>query len=283
MQMRMGMGLTKKNPLFSRYEPLSSIVNGVVQDIDATLIDSYDGSSQSWSNLVPSPADGETQAAYDHFLGASGTPSTDDPTFVGTAGSQLAYFSFDGGDRTRIQSGNTTLLDSIHRTDETSLEFTFAISIYWPSAITTGQSYLCGTNNANADNGFQIRFDRGVGDIRFRQQGGGTSQDTVITGVTLNDDDWNLIVFSLQKTSGTGGNYKFRLNGDTIQTGTLTTFGASLVDATDDYQISGVSGSLLFPNGVRVSAASMFNTFLSDNDFQSVRSQYSLRTGNTYI
>lgn len=83
---------------------LQDVVASACCDVDATKAASYPGTGQTWSNLVAAPADGSPQTAYDHYLGNTSDPSTDDPTFVGSAGSSSAYFSLDGADHFAMSS-----------------------------------------------------------------------------------------------------------------------------------------------------------------------------------
>ena len=75
---------------------------------DAGSSKSYDGSSQTWTNLVT--------AEEDAWRGANDSATTDDPTFNGTSGnlSSSEYFSYDGGDHHRLKS-SPTWLDSFHK------------------------------------------------------------------------------------------------------------------------------------------------------------------------
>lgn len=85
-------------------------------DVDATVSASYGGSGQTFSNLVVAPADGvAVQTDYDFTLGANDTPSTDDPTFTGTAGDPAAFFAHDGGDFFQIAGGNPAWLDDLFK------------------------------------------------------------------------------------------------------------------------------------------------------------------------
>ena len=57
--------------------------------VDAGDISSYDGSSQTWTDRA---------AGNNLFRGTTSGSEAENPTFVGTAGTPTAYFSFDGGD-----------------------------------------------------------------------------------------------------------------------------------------------------------------------------------------
>lgn len=252
---------------------LNELIGGVVFEWDGTNSASYPGTGQAVSNITPSPADGSSQSAYNFRLGTSASPDSGDPTFSDPD------FVFDGDDRILLEGLNTTFLGNIHNTSQTSLEVSFVTSLFWPAATTTGIYYICGTNNASPDQGFYFAYDRGNQEFELRHySGSGSVQDTSMgSGIILNGDDWNLITFTMQKTSGTGGNWKLRVNGDTTLTGTLTTWLASTLAPGDRFQFSGVSGSARFPNNARATSFSCTNTFLSETQIQNVHSFYAAR------
>lgn len=65
----------------------------LVMMFDAGVTASYPGSGQLFQNLVASPADGSAQTDYDFHLGDTSAAEGSDPTFVGTAGTDVSYFS----------------------------------------------------------------------------------------------------------------------------------------------------------------------------------------------
>ena len=283
--MNLGLGLQlNRAPNVARSTPLSNVIPSCVYDLAITIDGSYDGSSQNWNNLA-TPADGETQATYNFFLGSSGTPGTDDPTFVGTANDPAAYFLYDGNDRNRIQTiGNTDFINTWHRTDNTSGSFTFALTLFWPAAQTTGEFYMGGSSNANADHGLRFVYDRANEQFEITQTNGSSGVTTILgSSIVLTGDDWNLIVFTVTKTSGTGGTATVNLNGDARISTSLTTFGTTTTDATDDLQFSGVSGSAEFPNVSRATQHSVYNTALSEAQISTLASLYALRDQRNYL
>jgi len=94
---------------------VDQFIPSAVLDLDATIFNSYSGSGQVWSNLVPAPADGSAKTAYDFNLGDSSSPATNDPTFTGSAGSPSAYFALDGGDYFS-DPANTAFLNNLQKT-----------------------------------------------------------------------------------------------------------------------------------------------------------------------
>ncbi len=88
-----------------------------VFELDAGLSASYNGTGQTWANIVTAPADGSGQTAYDFYRGATSGSEGSDRTFNGSAGANSAneYFSFDGGDYLTLVGFNTTFIHSMHK------------------------------------------------------------------------------------------------------------------------------------------------------------------------
>ena len=86
----------------------ASLTTNLKLCLDAGDENSYT-SGQKWLDV--------SGGGYDFFLGASASASTDDPTFVGTAGgmSDKEYFLFDGGDRLEYDTSAETWMQSMHQ------------------------------------------------------------------------------------------------------------------------------------------------------------------------
>lgn len=71
----------------------ANLATGLLVALDAGDLASYDGTSQTWNNLV-------IGAGTSFTRGVNATASNDDPTFNGTPGARTEneYFSFDGND-----------------------------------------------------------------------------------------------------------------------------------------------------------------------------------------
>jgi hypothetical protein len=132
---------------------LSAVVAGAVFQHDATMAASYDGSSQTWANLIASPADGSGQAVYDMVLGTTSSPQTSDPTFVGSAGNNAAYFMNDGGDLFTLNGANTTLLDNLHKSTPIT---PFTMICAFNPADQSASAFLMGTTTSNTANGIRL-------------------------------------------------------------------------------------------------------------------------------
>lgn len=81
---------------------------------DAADINSWSGSG-SWQNLIPSPADGAAQSAYNLQLGSTSGSDANDPTFSGTPGglSSSEYWSLSSTTGFELPA-NTTFTNSMH-------------------------------------------------------------------------------------------------------------------------------------------------------------------------
>ena len=148
---------------------------------------SYDGSSQTWSNIVETPADGSAQTDFDFYLGDTGSASSDDPAYIGTAPKN---FSFDGGDWFNGVANAPSLFQTLQRTDTNGWWFAFVLSR--PSATT--RPFSCMT-----DPGLQITTTNTVIQLtRFNVNGVSTS--TNLFGTYATGDVLMLISLNLDKT-----------------------------------------------------------------------------------
>lgn len=261
---------------------LDSVISSVIGDLDATVSDSYDGTSQIWLNVITSPADSSAQADNDYFLGLDGTSSTDDPTFTGSAGSASAYFLYDGGDKFALDNANTAFLSKLHKTNETALEFWMCMAVYWPSG-TSGAFNLFGTAQSSSNHGLIIQLQQGASNrVRIIQDSGSASITSTGT-VNMSTDAWNILLVSYQKTSGTGGNYKVWHNSATVLTsGTLSTWNTTTTDATFNARIGPGTGAALIPNGVRLANFSYGNEYLDDTKAGNIISHLETRHSRDY-
>lgn len=86
---------------------LSSVIPSACADLDAAI--GYT-SGETWANMLPAPADGQAQTAYDFWLGTDGTADAANPTYAS------GKFTLDGGDWFTLKGGNTPILKSAHKT-----------------------------------------------------------------------------------------------------------------------------------------------------------------------
>ena len=255
----------------TRESPLSAIVPSCVFDLDATLAASYDGTSQLWKNLVPAPADGSAQTAYDFFLGDSASPSTDDPTFNGTAGSPAAYFSNDGGDKFRIAGGNTSFLKNLHKTTG-GVDYTIIVT--WQTPAVGLIHALCNIVSGSAN----ITMHQWTSSLtRMQYVQGGASGALAAqnhTGGTANADN-----FMTWRRSGSDIIMGANAAAGTSYSPALV---ASSVDASDDYEIMR-GGSGFSAAGTRIYSIAMFNASLTNDEVAAIAAQLAIRHERTYF
>lgn len=198
----------------------SSYLDGVLAstcfDVDATIAASYGGSGQTWANLIASPADGAAQTAYDFYLGANGTATTDDPTFTGTAGNAAAYFSLDGGDYFKLKGANPTLLNNLHKTTSGNAWW-LAFAFQTGPSIT--QDTFFATADASFDHGIEMRIEGSPRKLVLRQfNGTSTAAFTPTSEVSAASTDY-LVIFSYDKDTNT---IRFWNRSTTKESATLT-------------------------------------------------------------
>lgn len=188
--------------------------------LDAAVSASYSGAGQTWANLTASPADGSSQSDYDFYLGASSAAEGSDPTFVGTAGTDVCYFSCGEAPAANKYftkaAANTTFLNGLHKA---GAKYTIEIWLL-PNARMAG---------------IRPAFDSGGSD------GGGayTSGSVSFADMSGVGAEKNM----LYVTRDSGGARSLQIIADSTLTPTAINMLACSIDAT------GVTGSFLYRNG----------------------------------
>jgi len=250
---------------------MASVVSSAVFDLDATMINSYGGTGQTWSNLIATPADGSSQTAYDFYLGATSSATTDDPTFNGTAGTSSAYFSVDGGDLFTLKSGtNTTFFNNIHKTTGGSAGW-MALAL---NVTDGGAIRIMGTKSAANTNGLLMSLSSS--ELITITQGNGTADvGASFTGPTGTLPIGNPAVVIVSWSAG-GTTMKRWMNNRSSANGTAT-WGTTTTNPTAVMSIarSLTTGSLIY-------AASMGNALLTDADAAKIFEVYNYRHNRNY-
>lgn len=255
---------------------VSEFPASVIFDLDATQAASFT-SGQTWANLIASPADGESQTAYDFFLGIDGSSSSDDPTFTGSAGDSGAYFEMDGGDFFALKSGaNTTFLEDIHKTTGGS-DFWFAFA--WRTPIDDGgSSGLFTTQDGIVDNGLRVQRDASETLSLVQANGSG-----VVTVTSAADPDPQINVLLIMSHSHSANQTRIWYDSTTAEESSHT-FGTTTTDATLAAKIgvrNGTSG--IIESGTRIYAVSGGNAYLDDDDATTIANLYGARHSRTYL
>jgi hypothetical protein len=254
------------------HTPLGSIVASCVFDLDATSTDSYDGTSQTFANIEPTPADGAAQTDYDFWLGNSVTATTNDPTFNGTAGYQDAYFSFDGGDYF-LGKTLTTFISGLNLS-ASGHDFTYVFVGYVPNCVSQTGIFQTG-GSGSTSNG--VRLDILTNEVlrpRMRGDTAAVTQNTVtlpqttpfVVSIAYQDSDTKLYG---------------AVNNRTQSSWTYTKNACTTSAVVGPYLCFG-NGSNAIEVNARLYAVSMFNAKLSDSDLGLIYDEYNSRHGRTY-
>lgn len=213
------------------------LTSGLKLVLDAGEAASYT-SGQSWLDLSGN--------GYDFFLGASNTPSTDDPTFNGTAGALTAseFWSFDGGDYFRYDSANEAWMGNIHKDNA---KFTI---IAWLYPNVGSNHVVLGNNGGAVTSGVGFHFGLQSDDklfMRVANGGVGALGGTSTIGVT--NAAWNFIGVTIDEAATTGA-YQVNATQQAF-TSTYTSPSAAAPSFTTEVGARG-NASTPFPNGSRL-------------------------------
>lgn len=258
-------------------------VTGVVFDLSATTCASYQ-TGQTWSNLTTSPADSNTKATYDLYLGDTSGATATDPTFTGTAGSTASYWAFDGGDYFTLKSGagGPAFIVDLHREDQTNLT-SFVIAFHFKHNGSAVQNLFGNTSSSStAHAGFRLGVNTSDVLQLLRNTGdAANTNNTKTTGITLTDDTDYIVAFTLNSSTLA---YKASKNGASFSdTGSCTTL-TSLTNshsAVDLFTIGATNKNTATAviSGTKVYQASMYNVILSDANLATIAAAYEARTG----
>jgi hypothetical protein len=253
---------------------LQDNVSSTVFDLDATKSASYDGTSQTWANLVVAPADGSAQSAYDFTLGTDNTVTTDDPTFNGSAGNAAAYFSFDGGDFFEIAGAMTQFLKDLHKTTGGQSHW-----VAVAGQLTAGTTQcLFSTGTTAGVHG--VRFNWGASEGITAQQLGSATVTATPAEVNFQTGLEYLVVMSYDVSTST---FKFWLNGlryaDIVITPSTSTTDSTQcrIGATP-----ATTPALMQTSGARLYSVAAGNAVLDNTGEAAIRAALETRHGRSY-
>lgn len=246
-----------------------------VFDLDATKLDSYAGTGQTWANIKTSPADGESQTTYDFYLGNDGTANTADPTFTGSAGDSAAYWAFDGGDVFQMQNANTTFINSIHKSGAA-----FWIACAFRTTNANSVHAMCSTARPlTSDTGFIHRIQPGSSGLFAVYNGSGVVYiNTGVGPASYSQSTDYLVIISVQA----GGSMTSWVNGTEYDESTVTYTSPSASNATAVLRAAAESTSNAFPSGARMYALAIGNSTLTTEEAAAIKTEYESRHGRTY-
>jgi hypothetical protein len=221
--------------------------------LDAGDIQSYNGTSQIWSNRA---------SDYNFFKGTAPSAEGTDPTFNGTAGnlSENEYFSFDGGDFFTADVPNPEWVNNIHKDNA---KFTFACWLY---VNTLGVTHSISGNDAlTVVTGF-LFFVSVTNKLRFLTTNG-AAVDIDISTTDLIGTGWNFLAISGDEQSNS---VTFQIND--IQESFAFTYPAPNTNNATHRLQAGAAGNdtFILPSGDRMGGLMVWNRSLSDSELMSI-------------
>ncbi|TIL79326.1 MAG: hypothetical protein E5Y89_12850 [Mesorhizobium sp.] len=230
--------------------------------LDPASIDSYPGSGQTWSDISGNAR---------HFvLGATGSSSTDDPTFNGTAGAldNTAYFSSDGGDGFLKASANDTFFNGLHNVGSawTMIVLEYYVSAYGPGGCSQSGSFT-GTNTANGITTFitsaKPRIGMGNGSVAL-------AADGITTGSPMVTSAMLMTGLGARLNSTTSRDWTGYVNG-TYETNNYTSPTWASSSAASATFALGIAGSTFIGSSRRIYGFMMFDKLLVQSEFDALR------------
>lgn len=253
----------------------------VVFQKDATIAASYDGTSQTFANLQPNPVDGSTQTQCDDHLGQTSGITTEDPQFVGTAGTDTAYFTTDGADMFLSKANNIAGINEAIRTDLTDARW--AVFAYrTPPALIGGQREFMGTRDTNHAGSFRFHLNNNIPRLFcFGDSGNTTHADG---GSTLSTSTDYLIIATWDASVTGATNAKMYVNSNTPTSSTSVSFGAATIPRTWKVGMMGLEGSIgaWLEVDSRVYGYAFGQGFLTDALAEAIRDWYNANHAQTY-
>jgi hypothetical protein len=245
------------------------LTTDLVLCLDAGDAASYDGSSQTWTDV--------SGQGNSFFRGSTSASQASDPTFNGSAGSQSAsaYFSFDGGDWLTESSAHT-FADSWHKNNAV---WTFVMVFYRVSDAAHAIFY---NSDGTTEHGVGIQIagsDQAPFVNAFNGSGSAALSLNPSAALALTKNAWNFYAVALNEATGANG-ATVRVNGNSESlTSTYSSPSstnptrATLIGATGDT-------SLPLPSGSRLAAVAAWNTRLTDTNLENLytllKAKYSL-------
>jgi hypothetical protein len=252
---------------------VASIIPSAVMDLDATVFQSYNGTANTWLNLIKEPADGEAQSAYDMWLADGVTPEKV-PDFVGTANDPAAYFSGGGGKCFQIKNGNTEFIEKLHTSSGS--DFWVAIAVRLPTLEAT-DTLMATSLRSHLTTGLFIHT-TASNTVLLRQRAEGVTINSTAVAATPGTD--RLFIFS--KSHSTNKMRSWAYNG--VMTEANNTFDATSILASGLLTLlDNPAGADPQPAGVRLYGYSMGNAYLSNTQAQDLISFYETRHNRTYL
>lgn len=236
---------------------LQQISSAIQIDLTTVYETSYDGTSQTWTNIV------ENKTEPDFWLGFDGNVDTTDPVFTGSAGTNTAYFAMDRTTDKRFTAKSlTTLLSQLHRSDYSG---SWTVTLHF--RYSTTNRVLFATSNITNSAGLWIQVATSNNNLRVRFYNATSGVTTIVTTTeqfTINQDN----IFSFAFNNSTRA-YSFNINGATGSgTGSsYTNTDTSVNSMTIGAQPNGISA---LSSDARVYGVAIANTALNTSEMTAI-------------
>lgn len=252
-------------------------VPGMCFLLEASKSASYSGSGQTWSNLVPTPADGSAQTDYDFYRGDTSSATTDDPTFNGTAGVAGAYWSYDGGDFHRIITGTVpTFLKSAHKTSAANTSW-----LAWCGRVANNAAgQMLGLSSAN---GIELLTTNSGGNNNYTFASRHPSYNAWFAQSGAKTAGTDFLLICAYKRNGSSNEVKMWYNTRTAATPTVTTGGTTTNDGSGRCGVgTRPDGSIKIANGSRCYGISGGSDDMNDTLAGYIFDYFNTSTGITF-
>lgn len=233
--------------------------------LDAGDINSYDGTSQTWTDVS-----GNTQ---NFFRGSTSAVEASDPTFNGVAGgkSENEYFSVDGGDYFK-QTHSLTFAETWHKNNAA---FTFGFIMYAGAADidAAGLQPIFSSARGNLEYGLQFygAVDLGAYTLRLTVYNGDGSVPPAIDpkdGFFAGSRRWLCGIISVDEVNG-NILAKTETPAATLLTGATYTAPSNNA-STGPYKLLSDEIPSLWPSGVRIASIFAWNRVLTSGELDTI-------------
>lgn len=248
------------------FNAMDTIVPSCLFDLDATILSSYGGNGQTWSNLTA------TGTLYDFHLGTDSGSSTDDPAFTGTADDEAAFFAMDGGDFFTVKSNTGTIFDDMHKTTGASPTWLCGVFKIVDDDLQRG---LWGTiANSGNNHGIQNYITGLNGKMQFVQADGSAPGHTIDIDPSYVGGDEVIFIVTFDSTGVATEKFFYRTTTGSNWPATYTP-GITTTDATFPFQFGAQGNAVnIIQNGTRIYALSGGNSIITDSEVANLFTEY---------
>lgn len=241
--------------------------SNVVAQWDATLSNSYTGFGNTIKNLIGTPVDGSSKAAYDMTI--------NNMSFAGVAGLTTGRLVSGGTSCYMKVAANTTFLNNLHKTTAGQPAQAFTQVIIFSTPDVTTSAFPFSTSNQLTESGVSVNY--ASGNLAFRQRGD-TANVSAGTGSIAINTTYLLII---GKSAG-GTALSYWIN---TRTGTATTvtYNSGVADASSTYHLFARSdGGQGLPTNAVFKGAALFNTYIDNTVASALADYYNTLHATTY-